>query len=253
MTNTTYNLKDTDLVLSSSLQAKYAGQDEREYVLKLRDLPSDAKPREKLLVSGVSALTLQELLSVVLYTGTKKEGVLEMSQKVIKEYGHNALTNQTDPNLMSKELDIPIVKACQIVAVGEIGRRLFSKSETGLTVIRTARDVFEYLRDMQSLPKEQLRGLYLDTHNRIIHQEVISIGTINANLVHPREVFRPALEYGAAAVVLAHNHPSGIATPSLADIQITKQLVEAGKIIGINLLDHIVITKDGFMSVQAEY
>jgi len=98
-----------------------------------------------------------------------------------------------------------------------------------------------------------LRGLYLDTHNKVIHQEVVSIGTINSNIVHAREVFRPALEYGAAAVVLAHNHPSGVSTPSVADIQITKRLVEAGKIIGIDLLDHVVIARDSYSSIQVDY
>jgi DNA repair protein RadC len=123
----------------------------------------------------------------------------------------------------------------------------------GLATIRTARDAYEFLADMRNLPKEQLCGLYLDTHNRVIHQEIISIGTINSNIVHPREVFKPALEYGAAAVVLAHNHPSGIVTPSTADIEITKQLVQAGKIVGIHLMDHLVIGKDGFVSIQADY
>ncbi len=251
-TQTPYVLKDNDLLLSAHAES-YGTKELREYPLKLRDLPDDSKPREKLVSGGAKALSLQELLSVVLNVGTKKEGVLEMSQKIIREYGIQALTSQTNPERMAEDLDIPLIKACQVVAVGEIGRRLFKKDSCGLTVIRTAKDVYEYLQDMHNLPKEQLRGLYLDTHNRVIHQEVISIGTINSNIVHPREVFRPALEYGAASVVLAHNHPSGVPTPSLSDIEVTKQLVEAGRIIGINLLDHIVITKDGFMSVQAAY
>jgi DNA repair protein RadC len=106
---------------------------------------------------------------------------------------------------------------------------------------------------MKNLSKEQLCGLYLDTHNRVIHQEIISIGTINTNIVHPREVFKPALEYGAVAVVLAHNHPSGIPEPSAADIEVTKQLVEAGRIVGIHLMDHLVIGKEGFTTVHVEY
>lgn len=225
----------------------------KQYILKLKDLPDDSKPREKLLASGAFALSLQELIAVVLNTGTKKEDVLSMSQRIIREYGNNILAEQIHAEDIAKELDIPLNKACQIVAVGEIGRRLFQKQSTGLSVIRTAKDAYDFLKDMHNLPKEQLRGLYLDTHNRVIYQEVISIGTINSNIVHPREVFRPALEYGAAAVVLAHNHPSGIATPSLSDIEITKQLVQAGKIIGINLLDHIVITKDTYTSVPVDY
>jgi DNA repair protein RadC len=106
---------------------------------------------------------------------------------------------------------------------------------------------------MRDLPKEHLRGLYLDTHYQLIHDEVISIGSLTSNIIHPREVFRPALEYSASAVILAHNHPSGVAKPSEADILITRQIVEAGKILGISLLDHVIVTKTKFESVPSDY
>ncbi len=106
---------------------------------------------------------------------------------------------------------------------------------------------------MHNLPKEQLRGLYLDTHHKVIHDEVLSIGTINASMLHPREVFKPAIEYGAAALILVHNHPSGVSTPSQSDIQITEQIVLAGKVLGISLLDHVVVTRDSFTSVPVIY
>lgn len=245
MTNT-YTLQNNDLLMATGLPA-------RQYNLKLRDMPTEDKPREKLLKTGVESLSLQELLAIVLNTGSKKEDVLAMSQKIVREYGNSALTGQVDAEAMSKELDIPLGKACQIVACSEIGKRLYKKNDFGLAVIRNAKDVYEFLADMRNLPKEQLCGLYLDTHNRVIHQEIISIGTINSNITHPREVFRPALEYSAAAVVLAHNHPSGISTASASDVQITKQIIEAGKILGISLMDHVIITKDGFSTVPAEY
>lgn len=249
-----YTLKDNDLIFTPTVSAKdLQNMSPRQYVLKIRDLPEESKPREKLLKNGAESLSLQELLSVVLNTGSKKEGVLEMAHRIVREYGNSALSGELNAVTMSEDLDIPIGKATQIVACMEIGKRLYKRNENGLATIRTAKDAYEYLKDMHSLPKEQLRGLYLDTHNRVIHQEVISMGTINSNIVHPREVFRPALEYGAAGVVLAHNHPSGISTPSLADIEITKQLIQAGKIIGINLMDHIVITRDGYSSVPADY
>jgi DNA repair protein RadC len=95
--------------------------------------------------------------------------------------------------------------------------------------------------------------LYLNSHYRVIHDEVLSIGTINANLIHPREVFKPALEYGAAAVILVHNHPSGITTPSAADIEITEQLVAAGKIMGINLIDHVIVGHTKYISIPVVY
>ncbi|MEI7463211.1 MAG: DNA repair protein RadC, partial [Candidatus Taylorbacteria bacterium] len=136
-----------------------------------------------------------------------------------------------------------------IVAVGEITRRYSEKNQAGFTTIRNAQDVFDHLQDMRNLPKEHLRGLFLNSHSRIIRDEVISIGTVNSNIIHPREVFRAGIECNAAAVVLAHNHPSGEVAPSTEDVDITSQLVQAGKILGITVLDHVIITKDKFVSI----
>jgi DNA repair protein RadC len=245
-TTTKYKLSDTDLFLD-------VAPSERKYVLKFRDLPSEEKPREKMISQGPEALSTQELLAVVLSTGTQKEDVLTMSYRVLREYGEKLAIAEHSAEKLSKDLDIPIVKACQIVAVGELGRRFYSRNSSGFTVIRSAKDVYDHVRDMQNLPKEHLRGLYLNTHNQIIHDEVISIGTINSNIVHPREVFRPAVEYNAVAVVLVHNHPSDITSPSAADVEVTNQLIEAGKIMGINVLDHVIITKSSYSSIHANY
>ena len=106
---------------------------------------------------------------------------------------------------------------------------------------------------MSDLPKENLRGMYLDSHYQIVHDEIISIGSLTSNIAHPREVFRPALEYSAFAVILVHNHPSGVPTPSEADIDITRRIVEAGKILGVSVLDHVVIAKKKFESIPVEY
>ncbi len=225
----------------------------RDYPITIHDLPSEDKPREKLINSGSGALSIKELLSVVLVTGTSKENILEMSDRLIRDYGEKSILAETDPEKLSKELDIPIVKACQIVACGELGRRFYDRSSTGLVTIRNAKDVFDYLQDMRNLQKEHLRGIYLNSHNRILRDEVISIGTVNSNIIHAREVFRPAIECNAAAIILAHNHPSGEVTPSKEDSAVTVDLVRAGKILGITILDHVIITKDSFASVSADY
>lgn len=222
-------------------------------VYTIRDLPPEDKPREKLLKHGPSVLSTQELLAVLLNTGTKKEGVLAMSSRVMKEYGERSLVSQRDANALAEDLGIPIVKAAQIVVCAELGRRFFKRDGDCSSTIRTARDVFEYASDMRTLPKEHLRGIYLNAHHKVIHDEVISIGTVNTNIIHPREVFRPALEYLAAAVILVHNHPSGEAAPSDADIEVTKQLVTAGKILGIALVDHVIVTKDACQSIAIDY
>lgn len=226
---------------------------QHEYPLMLRDLPPDEKPREKLLANGPDVLNVRELTAILLVTGTIKEDVLEMSNRVVRDYGERSIFSERDAKKLSRDFDIPIVKACQIVAAGELGRRFYSKNDVGFTTIRNAKDVFDYLSDMRNLPKEQMRGLYLNSHSRIIRDEVISIGTVNSNFVHPREVFHPGVESTAAAIVLAHNHPSGEVTPSSEDIEITRQLIQAGKIMGIRILDHVIITKDSYTSVPADY
>ncbi len=232
----------------------YENKESKSYILKVKDLPTQDQPREKLMEFGPQSLNLSELLSVILMTGTKKEDVLSMSSRVLKEYGKSIFSNtSSDIKKISRDLDIPLVKTCQIIACGELGKRLFDKNINGLKTIRTADDVYDYTKDMHSLSKEHLRGLYLDTHNKVIHDEVLSIGTINSSIVHPREVFKPAIEYGAAAFILVHNHPSGVSTPSESDKFITKQIVEAGKVLGISLLDHVIVTRDGFTSIDIEY
>jgi len=226
---------------------------ERRYLLTVRDLPSEEKPREKLIAHGPESLSLAELLATILITGTKKEEILTMSDRIIKEYGKKSILSQTDATSLSKNLSIPIGKAAQIIAVGELGRRLFEHNTNSIASLRTAREVFEYVADMQNLRKEHLRGLYLNAHYKVIHDEVISIGTVDASIIHPREVFKPAIEYTAAGIILVHNHPSGVVTPSENDIAITEQLIHAGNIIGIELIDHIIVTKDSFVSIPASY
>lgn len=240
----TYSMKNLDMIVVSG---------DRPYVLKLRDLPSEDKPREKLLAQGPSSLTLQELVAILLESGTVKEDVLSMSSRVIREYGEKSFASAVDPKKLSETLDIPIVKACRIVASSELGRRFFKRPGGRNVSIRNAKDLSAYVRDMHELPKECLRGIYLNNHHKVIHDEVLSMGTLDANLVHPREVFKPAIEYGASAVILVHNHPSGVVVPSQADIDVTKQLIEAGQLIGISLVDHVVVGKGKYASVPATY
>lgn len=146
-----------------------------------------------------------------------------------------------------------MLKATQIIACAELGRRFFAKNEAGLAVVRTAKDVFEHCREMGKLTKEHVRGLYVNAHYQVIHDEIISIGTVEANIVHPREVFKPALEHAAVAVVLVHNHPSGEASPSRADMDVTNQLIQAGKVLGIDIIDHVIVTREAYQSIPANY
>lgn len=226
---------------------------EREYDLRVKDLADDERPREKLLKQGARSLSVAELLAVVLTTGTRKEEVLRMSHRITSEYGEKGIAFQNDPKKLSRDLDIPETKSCQITACFELGRRFFSDAKNGHRTIRTPRQVFEYFKDMGTLPKEQLRGIYLNSHYKVIHDEVISIGSLTSNVVHPREVFRPAIICSAAAIIIAHNHPSGSIKPSDSDIAITRQLIQVGKVIGINILDHVIIAGGKYASIPANY
>lgn len=225
----------------------------RTYVMKIRDMADEDKPRERLVKTGPANLAVHELLAVVLGTGTTREDVMTMASRVVKEYGERTIFSQTNAARLADDLGIPLTKAAQIVACGELGRRFYPQRASGLAVLRTGKDVHTYTRDMERLPKEHLRGIYLNTHYRVIHDEVISIGTINANLIHPREVFKPAIEYGAAGIILVHNHPSGIIKPSAADIEITEQLINVGKIIGIGVIDHVIVGGGKWASVDVVY
>ncbi len=223
---------------------------DRAYEIKrVRDMAEGEKPREKMIKDGVGALSLAELLAVVLGVGTKREEVFSMASRLLREYGEKAIAAQKDPLTIVKELKLPEAKACQIVACFELGKRLFQKKPGGLITIRNAAQAFAYLKDMGSLKKEQFRGLYLNNHYQLIHDEVISIGTIDASLVQAREVFRPALEYGASAIIIAHNHPSGVLKSSREDAEITGNLLAAGKILDIEILDHLIIGENKYISI----
>lgn len=245
----TYSIPNLDRLMS--IDQGVVG--ERQYAYKLRDLPEADKPREKMIAHGPGGLSIVELVAVILNTGTVREDVLSMSSRIIREYGEKSFASFDDPKKMSDELDIPIVKACQIVASSELGRRFYKKAGGRGVSVRNAKDVSAYVRDMHDLPKEYLRGIYLNNHHKVVHDEVLSMGTLDANLIHPREVFKPALEYGASAVILVHNHPSGVVTPSASDIDITKQLIEAGRIMGISLVDHVIVGKGKYVSVPVIY
>jgi len=235
-----YALRENDFVL---------GEMNKRYVLKVKDLAEDDKPREKLIKHGSDVLTSAELLAVILNVGTRKEDILGMTRRIIKDYGEKAVINEKQPKKLSTEVGIPLTKACQIVAAFELGRRYFSKKDGKALYARTARQAFDYLRDMQSLTKECFRGLYLNSRYQIIHDELISMGSLTANIVHAREVFRPAIECSAAAIIVAHNHPSGSLKPTQSDIEVTEKLVEAGEVLGIDILDHIIIANNKFISI----
>lgn len=244
--------KKTQSYVPSAYQTELELQTEQYQAYRIKDIPLSDRPHEKLQNYGPEELTNRELLAAILYTGTKKEGVMEMATRIIDEYGDNYVINETDPKRLAKFLNLPISKATQVVAAFNLGKRLFQERKEQSVTIRNAKDALRYVKDMQHLPKEHLKGLYLNSRFKLVHEETISIGTLTESIVHPREVFRPAIEYGAVAVILVHNHPSGDTTPSQADLELTERIVEAGKLLGIELIDHLVVAGNKSSSISCK-
>lgn len=242
-TASTYFVTDHDLVFTES---------ENQYVLRVKDMPEDDRPRERMLKAGATNLSVAELVAILWGVGNRKEDVLAMAKRTLREYGEKAIASELNPQRLSQTADIPLTKACQIIAGLELGRRFYARQSSGRPVhIRNAKQAYQYLKDISHNQKEQLRGLYLNSRYQVVHDEVISIGSLTSNVVHPREVFQPAIERGAVAVILAHNHPSGQLEPTTPDVHITEQLIAAGKVLGIELLDHLVITPGQYVSILA--
>jgi DNA repair protein RadC len=164
------------------------------------------------------------------------------------QYGEQAIFTEGDVGKIEKVLGLSPVQACQVVAAFELGKRLFGRPTE--VFLRSPEEVFEYAKDMARLKQEHLRGLYLDTRNRLIRDEVITIGTLNESLAHPREIFHPAVETHAAAIILVHNHPSGDPFPSRDDIELTKQIYEASRLMEIEVLDHVIIGNKRYYSLK---
>lgn len=240
--NQAYGLQDHDLIFTESEPAGY--------VLRVKDMPDDERPRERLAQFGPSSLSVAELVSVVWGVGSRKEDVLAMAKRALKEYGEKTISHELDPKRLAVAADIPLTKACQVVASFELGRRFYASQAGRPAQVRNAKQAYQYLKNMGTMQKEQLRGLYLNSRYQLVHDEVISIGSLTSNIVHPREVFQPAIERGAVALILGHNHPSGRVEATNADIQVTEQLIAAGDILGIELLDHLIITSSRYVSIM---
>lgn len=216
--------------------------------MKIKDLPIGERPRERLKKFGPSGLKNSELLAIILGRGNKKEDVMKISNRILRQYSNTALLANYDVSLLERVFGLSFVQACQVVALLELGRRLYGK---GVDIsLRSPEEVFSYCQDMTFLKQEYLRGLYLNTRNQLILDKLLSIGTVNASLGHPREIFAPALDARAASFILVHNHPSGDPTPSREDITFTGQIYQSSKILGIDFLDHIIIGRGSYFSMR---
>ena len=215
-------------------------------MVKIKDLPKIERPREKLEKYGPERLSNSELLAILLRTGSKGVNVVELSNKILKKFGSDGLSKATVKELKNT-FGLGSAKTCEIMACFELGRRLLQNKQAFL--ILSPKDVWEDLKDIRDNKKEHFVVLFLDARNQEMKREIISIGSLTANFVHPREVFEPAVRYLAAQIIIAHNHPSGIAEPSQADLAITRRLRDALGLVDIRLLDHFIVGDGAVVSL----
>jgi len=220
----------------------------------IHDLPISERPRERLQKFGAEALSAQEILALILGRGIAGESVMVTAQRLLSQFGSLKGIASASVEELSQVKGIGIAKASQIKAAFELANRLEGYSEAGAKpVVKTPDDVVGLVRGrLKGKKKEHFLALLLDTRNQLIKVAEISVGSLDSSLVHPREVFKEAIAATAASVVFAHNHPSGDPTASEDDIRLTKRLAEAGEIVGIDVLDHIIIGDKNFLSLKRE-
>lgn len=220
--------------------------------LRVKDLIITDKPRERLILQGASALSDSELLAIILRSGGPKNSAIDLARKILKEFGGLKELINVDVNQLITFKNIGVAKATSIKSVCEIALRINLSMEEKRLEIKNPEDVFQLTRkEFFAQKKEHLYMISIDSRNRYICKNLISVGTINETLIHPREVYRQALLNNAVSIVLVHNHPSNDPTPSIEDIKVTERLAKAGVSLGIALVDHIIVSDNSFVSIKS--
>ena len=219
----------------------------------IKDFNQEDRPREKLISKGADSLSDEELLAIIIGTGTKEKNVIELSREILETFSYESLSD-IQVSELTKIKGVKSAKASSIVASLRFGQRIAQKTmEKKIRKISSSEDIYNYLKnELTDKKNEYFYAILLDTKNDIISKEVISIGTLDVSLVHPREAFKPAIKKSAKSIIFAHNHPSGDYSPSNDDFKTTKRLVKAGEILDIEVLDHIIIGKNGYYSFKKE-
>ena len=215
--------------------------------MKIKEVPFVDRPREKLEKYGVNKLDSSELMAILIRTGIVGKNVVELSKQILKKI-HKIGVEKLEMKDLLEIKGLGKTKAGQILASIELGRRFLKDKKFELVL--SPEDVWKEMKDLRDSKKEHLVIFYLDMQNQIIKREIISIGTLNESLIHPREVFEPAVRYSTAQIIIAHNHPSGNLEPSKEDIAVSKRLIDAGNLLGIEVLDHIIVSKSGSKSMK---
>jgi len=213
---------------------------------RIKDLPKIERPRERFLEKGPDALSKSELLAILIGSGIKGKNVKQLSEQIIRKFGNKFLDITTD-----ELLEIPGIgkaKALQIVSALALVKRFYEELGPKDNIVLSVQDAVSLTSEIRDKKKEYLVCLYLNARNALLKKEIISIGILDKNIIHPREIFGPAVELRAASVVLLHNHPSGDVSPSKQDIEVINKILEAGKIMGVNVIDFIIVSESNIHS-----
>jgi len=217
----------------------------------VRDLPPAERPRERLIQLGAEALSAQEILALILGRGVRGESVMVTAQKLLSKFGSLQGIADSSVEELSEINGIGLAKATQLKAAFDLGRRLETTPREGKAQVKSPEDVVDVAGGrLKGKKREHFLTLLLDTRNRLIRVATVSMGSLDSSIVHPREVFKEAISASAASVIFVHNHPSGDAEPSEDDIELTRRLVEAGKVLGIAVLDHVIVGDEVFVSLK---
>lgn len=214
-------------------------------------MPVANRPRERLIHYGEGALSDQELLAIILRTGFKEKNVMHLSLQFLNHFGSLYELKVASLEELQEIKGVGLVKAVEIKAVIELGMRLAKANQVKLGRVTSSMEIGQMMiEELKDLRQEHLMALYLNTKNEMIKKETLFIGSLNQSIAHPREIFRSAVKYSAARIILVHNHPSGDTYPSKNDIEFTKRVVECGELMGIELLDHLIIGHQSYCSLK---
>ena len=217
----------------------------------IKQMPLELRPRERLVQFGVGSLSNAELLAILLNTGTKNRTTLQVSEKLLAHFQNLGTMGRSTVEELCEIDGIGEAKASKVLAAFELGRRVSKASPSNRRIIESPEDAAQFLMDeMRHLDREHFKALVLNIKNQVLRCIDVSIGSLNSSIVHPRELYKMVIRHNGAAVIVVHNHPSGDPTPSAEDIGITKRLAEAGRILGIELLDHVILGDGRFVSLK---
>lgn len=223
--------------------------------LMMKDLPASERPREKLMNYGAASLSNAELLAILLRTGTQEESVMRLSERILIEAGEEGLSGLAHSSIESlmKRKGVGEAKAITIAAALELGKRVAIGDSKKRVIIRSSDDIAKYMMPrLRYCDREHFYAILLNTKNHVIASPLISIGTLSESLVHPRELFKEAVNHSASSIILVHNHPSGDPSPSREDIMMTRRIIEGGRLLDIQILDHVIIGDNTYISLREQ-